>query len=120
MTVVFEQWLIATMEDTWHAPRGGGRSNWSLVGTEGAVAYDSLTGRLSLSGNLPPFNGGVHTARAATSAEGLDHLLAVVRGEQEPVATVEDAWRNLAACRAFYDAAGSGSVTAPAALTAAR
>jgi len=48
--------------------------------------------------------------------DGLDHFLACIRGEQRPIATVEDAWRNLAACRAFYDAVTSGHAVAPAGL----
>ncbi len=111
--VAFEKGAIATIEDTWLAPPGGFRSNMGLVGTEGALAYDSLTGRVSVTGDFPPFTGWVHSTPKATNEHGLEHLLASIRGEERPIATVEDAWRNLAACRAFYEAATSGTAVTP-------
>jgi len=115
-TITFQGGLIATIEDTWLCPPTGGRTSWALVGTEGAAAFDALSAKLSLAGDFAPFTGWVHTAPQSPFTEGLDHLLALVRGEVEPVATVEDAWRNLAVCRAFYDAARSGGSVTPRAL----
>jgi len=117
-TVVFGNGLIASLEVTWLAPPQGSRSHMSIVGSEGALALDSLTGRLSLTGNFPPFDGWVHTQPPSRQASGLDHLIACVRGEASPIATVEDAWRNLAACRAFYEAADAGTSVAPADIPA--
>jgi predicted dehydrogenase len=117
-TIEFDSGALANVEVTWIAPPGGGRTSWSIIGTEGAVSYDSLTGRFAATGNFPPFNGWVQTAARATSNYGLEHLVACVRGEATPIATVEDAWRNLAACLAFYDAAQSGSAIAPASIPA--
>src|SRR3712207_8713491 len=57
----FGNGLIASLEVTWLAPPQGSRSHMSIVGSEGALALDSLTGRLSLTGNFPPFEGWVHT-----------------------------------------------------------
>jgi len=115
-TVTFEDGAIATLEDTWLAQPGAFRTTMSLVGSEGIVAYDSLSGRLSVAGDFPPFSGWVQTAALATYTEGLDHFLGAIRGDEEAVATVEDAWRNLAVCRAFYDAAASGGFMTPANL----
>jgi len=115
-TVTFEDGTIATLEDTWLAQPGAFRTTMSLVGTAGIVAYDSLSGRLSVAGDFPPFSGWVQTAPLATHTEGLDHFLAAIRKEEDAVATVEDAWRNLAVCRAFYEAAASGSIITPASI----
>jgi predicted dehydrogenase len=116
-TVVFEGGTIATIEDTWHGPPGVFRTAVSLVGSKGAVQLDSVNGKLSAAGDFPPFTSWVQTAAPAAHAEGLDHLAAVVSSEEEPIATVDDAWRNLAACLAFYEAAASGQAVRPAALT---
>lgn len=113
-TVQFQKGAIATLEDTWLASPGAFRSNMNIVGTQGAMAYDSLTGRFSVAGDFPPFTGWVHTTPGAANTDGLDHLIASIRGEESPIATVEDAWRNLSVCRAFYDAADAGSTVAPA------
>jgi predicted dehydrogenase len=110
---VFGDGVVATLEDTWHGLPGAFRSQMSLVGDEGAVVLDSLSGRLSVVGSFPPFNGWVHTAPLSSQSDGLEHLLAIIRGEQSPIATADDAWRNLAACRAFYAAAESGTVGVP-------
>ncbi len=112
--VTFEDGTVATLEDTWLAQPGAFRTTMSLVGTKGIVAYDSLSGRLSVAGDFPPFSGWVQTAPLATYTEGLDHFLAAIRGDEQAVATVDDAWRNLAVCRAFYEAAASGTIMPPA------
>jgi predicted dehydrogenase len=46
-------------------------------------------------------------------AADLDHWVAVISGEAEPVATVEDAWHNLAACIAFYESVRDGRARSP-------
>ncbi len=112
-TLRFEGGAISTQEVTWHAPKGGFRSEMNLVGTEGAVAFDSLSGKMSVSGSFPPFEGWVQVAPESTFAEAIDEFVSYVREGKEPVATVEDAWRNLAACLAFYEAAESGRTASP-------
>jgi predicted dehydrogenase len=112
---VFEGGAIATIEDTWHRPGSAFRTAVTMVGTEGGLLQDSTTGKLALTGSFPPFTGWVHVTPEAAHADGLDHLAAIVRDEAEPVATVEDAWRNLAVCLAFYDAARKGTAVRPAA-----
>jgi len=111
-TVEFESGLVATIEDTWHAAPGAFRMQWSLVGSEGACAYDSLSGRVAVAGSFPPFEGWVHFAPGQAGSEGIDHWIAAMRGEQ-PIATVEDAHHNLAACVAFYRSAASGEQVVP-------
>jgi predicted dehydrogenase len=110
---VFEGGAVATIEDTWHRPGNGFRTAVSMVGTDGALLQDSTTGKLSLSGSFPPFDGWVQVTPEAAHADGLDHLVSIVRDEAEPIATVEDAWHNLAVCLAFYDAARRGTAVRP-------
>ena len=115
-TVRFGGGVIATVEVTWIAPPGGGGTRWNIIGTEGAVVYDGMTARLSVIGKFPPFQGWIHVAPRPAGGNGVDHMIKVIRGEEQLVANVEDAWRNLAACVAFYEAAGAGTERAPADL----
>jgi predicted dehydrogenase len=107
-TLQLRRGAFATIENTWTAPPGAFRFTMSLTGTNGAVSYDSITGRLALAGAFPPFTAWVQAAPRGFYSTGLDHLVAVVRNREQPVATVEDAWQTLAVCCAFYEAAQSG------------
>jgi len=112
-TVEFSSGLVATVEDTWVAPPRGAHTTMTLVGTEGALSFDSLTGQLSLSAGG---EGWTHAPAPARHVSVVDDLVAVFRGEREPHGTVADAWHNLAACRAFYEAAATGTPVTPEAL----
>jgi predicted dehydrogenase len=114
--LVFFGGAVANLEVTWTAPSRGGRRALSIVGTEGALAYDGLTGRLSTAGGLAEAAGWTTRPPRSWDADGIDHLVAVVRGEEQAIATVDDAWRNLAACLAFYEAAATGTRLPPAPL----
>jgi predicted dehydrogenase len=114
--VEFTGGAIATVEDTWTSPAGGHRVTTSLVGTKGSVAVDSLTGNISLMGQDGPLPGWVHGRAPVRDFDGLDGMLGAIAGTAEPIATVEDAWENLSACVAFYQAAASGQVVEPAHL----
>lgn len=112
-TMVLDGGAIATVEDTWHRPGDAFRTAVTMVGTEGALLQDSTTGKLTLAGSFPPFDGWINVTPQAAHTDGLDHLVAIVRDEAEPVATVEDARRNLAVCLAFYEAARKGVTLHP-------
>jgi predicted dehydrogenase len=112
----FRGGTFATIENTWTAPPGAFRFSMSLTGTAGAISYDSITGRLALAGAFQPFKGWVQAGPRTLYSTGLDHLLAVVRGEEQPIATIDDAWRTLAICRAFYESVEAGTAVAPTAL----
>lgn len=113
-TVAFAGGSRAILEDTWTATNGLFQQSSTLVGTEGAVRFDGIRGRMLLVGQLAsPFSGWVEAPPPARYADGVDYWLALMRGQAEPVATVEDAWRNLAACLAFYEAARSGQTVVP-------
>ncbi len=115
-TLQFRRGTFVTMENTWTTAPGAFRFSMGLVGTAGAVAYDSITGRLALAGAFPPFRSWIQAAPRMLYSTGLDHLVAVVQGEEQPVATVEDAWQTLAVCRAFYEAAAAGRAVIPVEL----
>lgn len=110
-TATFSGGAVATLENTWTAPDGGFQSSYTIVGTGGALRMDGILGRLLVLGDTgwaevaPP---GKHD-----QAADLDHWAAVISGEAEPVATVEDAWHNLAACVAFYESVREGRVRRP-------
>ena len=115
-TLQLKNGVVATLEVTWIAPPQGGRTTWTITGTEGAVSFDGMTGRFAVVGDFPPFRGWVQTAPVLDPEQGISHLVACIRREAQPIATVEDAWRNLAACLAFYQAAAEGTPRAPEAL----
>ncbi|HEX4214365.1 MAG TPA: Gfo/Idh/MocA family oxidoreductase [Candidatus Dormibacteraeota bacterium] len=106
----------ATLEDTWTNP-GAFQSGNVLVGTEGAVRLDVAARRLSVAGNFDGFKGWVEVAAPVSHVEGLDHFVDLIRGRAEPVAGVDDAWRNLAVTLAFYEAARSRRPVAPEVLS---
>lgn len=115
-TLAFEGGAIATLEDTWTNP-GAFQSGNVLVGTEGAVRLDVAARRLSVAGNFDGFKGWVEVAAPVSHVEGLDHFVDLIRGRAEPVAGVDDAWRNLAVTLAFYEAARSRRPVAPEVLS---
>ena len=110
-TVTFAGGAVATLEDTWTAPDGGFQSSYTLVGSPGAVRMDGILGRLLVHGD----SGWAEVSPPAKhdQAADLDHWGAVISGEVEPVATVDDAWHNLAACIAFYESVREGRSVRP-------
>jgi hypothetical protein len=112
--VVFSGGLVATLEDTWTSPTGGFQSSSSLVGSVGALGMNDVTYRRLLVGGDLPAPGWVETKQPPPHDQSadIDHLVEVIRGETEPIATVEDAWRNLAACMAFYESVRTRRVMA--------
>ena len=112
--LTFAGGAVANLEVTWTAPPGGGRRTLNIVGTDGALVYEGQSGRLSVTGRLSETGGWEDVEPGPWDSEGIDHLVAAVRGEEAPIATVDDAWRNLAACLAFYAAAATGSAVSPA------
>jgi predicted dehydrogenase len=114
-TATFAGGAVATTESTWTAPQGGFQSSYTVVGSEGAVRLDGVLGRLLVVGDVAPFSGPVELAPPGRHDQGadLDHWIDVINGEAEPVATVDDAWHNLAACIAFYEAAETSRTVNP-------
>lgn len=115
-TMEFDTGLVAAIEDTWCAAPGGSRQSTTLVGTEGAISHDTLSGRLSVTD--PVYGGWIQLPAPVAHPTTIDDLLTTVRREDEPLATVDDAWENLAACEAFYRACATGTTVTPQALPA--
>jgi predicted dehydrogenase len=101
---------IAVIEDTWTADRGFWFNRTELFGTAGAIIDDTTrSGKIALRGNFG-FDTWVDlAARSAAQPTPIDHMVDIVRGESAPVATIDDARANLAACLAFYQAARAGT-----------
>jgi predicted dehydrogenase len=110
-TATFAGGAVVTLEDTWTAPDGRFQSSYTMVGDAGALRMDGILGRLLVLGET----GWAEVAPPAKhdQAADLDHFAAVISGEAEPVATVEDAWHNLAACVAFYESISEGRACRP-------
>jgi predicted dehydrogenase len=111
----FDGGSITTIEDTWSGPAGGWRITTSIIGTDGAIALDTSTGLVSVMETSGPHKGWHHFKSPSDHTVGLDAILRAATG-QGHLATVEDAWENLAATVAFYEAAASASIVAPAHL----
>ena len=107
-TVTFSGGATFSMEDTWTAPMNGSRTSMSLVGTAGAVSWDSATGFISLTDKSGPFEGWVHSKAPSDNAVGIESMLAAYADPSRAIATVLDGWNNLAACLAFYESSASG------------
>jgi predicted dehydrogenase len=108
----FEGGSISSVEDTWSGPEGAWRITTSIIGEEGAIALDTATGFVSVfeAGNAA--GGWQHFQSPSDHTVGLDSIIAAATGAGA-LATVEDAWENLSATVAFYEAAASGSPVAP-------
>lgn len=110
--VEFEGGAIATIEDTWTAPAGAHRTSSTILGTDGGVRIDSLTGNIAVAGPIGTFEGWTQGKAGAGHSDGIDSTLRAIAGA-EPLATIADGWENLSACLAFYRASATGSVIAP-------
>lgn len=118
--VGFEGGATFSIEDTWSGPRGGWRNELSLIGTTGAISIDTMTGQVSTFGIDPDVKGWTHAPVPEDTHNSIDPIVACIRGEETALGTVDDAWRNLAASIAFYEAAATGSVIAPPQLPSPR
>jgi predicted dehydrogenase len=109
-TYTLSNGAVALIEDTWTSDRGYGFSRSELFGSAGTITEDSnLRGTIALRGNFG-FEGALSLEpKREPRSLVVDHLVAVIRDEVAPAATVADGRANLAACLAFYQAARSGT-----------
>jgi predicted dehydrogenase len=112
--VWFEGGAIAEFRADWFMPSGSMyQDQFEIAGTKGVVRIDLVTQRLHIA-ETPPQWGALDQWREIAVPRNYDtatvagHLAEVVLGQAKPLATVEDAWSNLAVALAFYDAARSG------------
>ncbi|MFC4245298.1 Gfo/Idh/MocA family protein [Gryllotalpicola reticulitermitis] len=111
--VVFDGGAIASIEDTWSGPAGGWRIATSIVGTSGSLHLDTSTGMIAVLETDGTHQGWVQLVSPSDHTVGLEEILTSVRGPEKAIATVDDAWENLAAAIAFYEAAASGTAVRP-------
>ncbi|WP_020500360.1 Gfo/Idh/MocA family protein [Sciscionella marina] len=96
-TVVLGNGAVVGVEDTWIAPPGCSSNRVQLVGSAGAIYYDSMSLGVADAGGEWSF-----TALPPDPFGNLDALLAVLRHGAQPSATVHTARATLAACLDFY------------------
>ena len=110
--VRFEGGQIATVEDTWASPPGGGGVLTEIVGTKGVIRTHTRTGKLELLGvegtgwverDLPP-RGGFTV---------IDHFVECLGEGKDPISPVENNRTNLAVCLAFYEGVREHKAVAP-------
>ncbi len=107
--LTFHRGVQATVEDTWTAPPGGSLSQVQILGQEGQIVYDpTLSGKLAVAGRFD-LAGWLLTAPPTGPVSVVDHLATVLQEAVPPVATVDDAVRNLEVGFAFYTAARQGA-----------
>ena len=114
-TLVFGNGSVASVEVTWHVEGAGMAMAFHLVGSDGQLLSDT-----SMQGSGPNISmknqarlirfgegsqGWQELDLPAAEGSATSHMLAVLRGEAEPLANERDARANLAACLAFYQAA---------------
>ncbi len=117
--VVLGNGVVASIEVTWSVEPAGFMQSFHLVGTKAEVITQPvLTENTPFSGpKLFKVEFGDQKGWQAIDMPGrdegqslLDHLLDVIEGKAEPVATAYDSFKNLQACLAFYEAARTHTV----------
>ena len=105
-TLTFDNGVVATLEVTWSSGPDSGMHAFHLVGTEGQIATDGISGKLAVRGNFAPWQGWVLSDAVRDAGAGSIGAMVdfVLDGTPLP-ATVEDGRTNLAVCLAFYEAA---------------
>ncbi|MEA3345378.1 MAG: Gfo/Idh/MocA family oxidoreductase [Chloroflexota bacterium] len=101
----FEGGQIATVEDTWGSPPGGGGALTEIVGTKGMIRTHTRTGKLELLGSFGAEGWIERELPSRGPFTVIDHLLECMDEGKDPVSPVENNRANLAVCLAFYEAA---------------
>ena len=106
--VEFESGATFAIEDTWSAPAGSWRNTAEIVGTKAVLSLDSTSSEMTTYGLGE--NPGWQVQ--SVPADGFDPIAPLVSaffgGDRGNLGDEVDAWENLAACIAFYEAADSG------------
>jgi predicted dehydrogenase len=104
---------VFSIEDTWSAPAGGWRITTTIVGSEGVLHIDTSTGRFTIVDEANRTQGWTQFDCPSDYSEGVEAMLTAIADPAQAIATVDDAWDNLATCIAFYEAARTGTVIQP-------
>jgi len=102
--LVFANGVVATLEVTWSSGPQAGFHSFQLVGTEGQIVSDGISGRLAVRGNFAPFKGWVVSDQLGGLGDAVTLMVNHVRNGTPLPATVADGRQNLAVCLAFYAA----------------
>ena len=103
----FANGMMGTIEDTWTSGPGTPKEAIEIVGSRGSLINDSAVGRLLVTGEFG-LNGWLQAPVPLARASFISHVVRVLRGEEQPVSTADDARTNLAVCLAIYEAARTG------------
>lgn len=111
-TIAFAGGPVASLEVTW---TGGDGGYWScqFVGTKGhLVTVDPLSGKTGSAGGViaPDVKGWVLTPPYPAEANTISHMAGAILDGKPLAASVEDGYKNLKACLAFYEAASRHTV----------
>lgn len=110
-TLTFDNGVVATLEVTWSSGPQSGMHALHLVGTEGQIATDGISGKLAVRGNFAPWQGWVLSDAVRDAGGGsVGQMVDFVQNGTPLPATVADGRTNLAVCLAFYEAAGQDRV----------
>jgi predicted dehydrogenase len=109
--ITLESGAVVTIEDTWVAPRGAGSNRGHLVGSRGAVQWDTTIGLLGVAMAEGEWN---FSRMPADTFDTFDTMMAAIRGgehgEEHDSSPVRTARRTLQLCLDFYEAAEHRSV----------
>lgn len=110
-TLTFDNGVVATLEVTWSSGPESSMHAFQLVGTEGQIATDGISGKLGVKGNFAPWQGWVvSNPPGNTSGDSIAQMVDFVQDGTPLPATVHDGRTNLAVCLAFYEAAANDRV----------
>ncbi len=110
-TLTFDNGVVATLEVTWSSGPQSGMHAFHLVGTEGQIATDGISGKLAVRGNFAPWQGWVISDAVRDAGAGsIGAMVDFVQNGTPLPATVADGRTNLAVCLAFYAAASQDRV----------
>jgi predicted dehydrogenase len=112
--VEFEGGTSAELRNDWFMPSGSMyQDQFEIAGAKGVARVDHVTRRVHFAETPPKWNAldqwrEVAVPRNHDDAAVAGHVADVMLDKAKPLATAEDAWRNLAVATAFYAAAQSG------------
>ena len=122
VTYSFENGIIATQENSWTicapqktgpSPKQNGVIRMEIVGTQGEIIQDRLRipGRAVLAAGAPGwvFERPMGEYFVAARPGPLDHLIHCIEEDEEPVASLDEAYKSFRLVMAAYEAARKGS-----------
>jgi len=103
----FANGKMGVIEDTWTSGPGAPKESIEIVGSRGSLINDNAVGRMLINGEFG-LNGWLQTPPPTARTSFIQHVIRVLKGEEQPVSDAERARTNLAVCLAIYESARSG------------